>query len=152
MTFGGQYGSRTASGNMNEHEYKTLECPSRKGKSHSRGRNFNQGRASSLVEIPTPRMRLPYPAWTGPWWILFLPPLRRLFLRPAAEDMVMWDRRFSRGQISYRQRIEKICLSAGLQRTWTFGTIQLYTSRNVRKRTFGHVRPAKIQISLRIRT
>ena len=29
---------------------------------------------------------------------------------------------------------------------------QLYKSRNVGKRTFGHVRPAKVQISLRIRT
>ena len=39
--------------------------PCRIGKSHSRGRNFNQAlQASSLVEIPIPRMRFPYPVWT----------------------------------------------------------------------------------------
>ena len=27
------------------------------------GRNFNQEQASSLVEIPTPRVSFPYPAW-----------------------------------------------------------------------------------------
>ena len=47
-------------------------------------------------------MRIPYPAWTGSWWILFLPPLSGLFVGPAGLwrifYMVMWDKRFSQGQ------------------------------------------------------
>ena len=53
--------------------------PCRIGKSHPRGRNFNQGLAEPLVEILTPRVKFPYPAWTGSWRILFLPPLSGLF-------------------------------------------------------------------------
>ena len=65
-------------------------------KSHPRGRNFNLGRGLQspwlkfltqgwdfLVEIPTPRVRFPYSAKIGSWWILFLPPLNGLFLGPT---------------------------------------------------------------------
>ena len=47
------------------------ECQCRIGKSHPRGRDFY------------PSGEFSYPAWTGSWWILFLPPLSGLFLGPA---------------------------------------------------------------------
>ena len=59
------------------------ECPCRIGKSHPRGRNFNQGRGLPSPWIPTPRMRFSYPAWIGFWCFFFLPPLSGLFLGPV---------------------------------------------------------------------
>ena len=49
---------------------------------------------------PTPRVRFPYPAWIGSWWILF---------HPLDCSYVMWDRSFSKlgKSLSYRQRCEK---------------------------------------------
>ena len=45
----------------------------------SEGLEFQPGTrlAESVVEIPIPRVRFPYPAWTGSL-VLFLPPLSRL--------------------------------------------------------------------------
>ena len=68
--------------------------------------------ASSLVEIPPPRVRFPYPAWTCSWWILFLPPLSWLFLGPAwtceIEVSLMGQK-----TISYRKMWEKKIASWG---------------------------------------
>ena len=48
------------------------------------------------------------------------------------------------------QRIRFKSLST-LCHIWAYCRYWTFTSRNIRKRTFGYVRPAKIQISLRIR-
>ena len=63
--WGGGGGGRERKG-MEWRESITIhhECPCRIGKDHSRGWNFYQGRGSSLVEIPTPRVRFTYPIWT----------------------------------------------------------------------------------------
>ena len=44
-------------------------------------------KSESLVEIPTRRVRFPYPAWTGSGWILFFLPISGLFLGPAGHGM-----------------------------------------------------------------
>ena len=55
-------------------------------------------------------MRFPYPAWTGSWWILFLPPLSGLFLEPAwsCETEVS---HMGKKPVSYKQRREKSLFS-----------------------------------------
>ena len=81
-------------------------CPCRTGKFHLRGRNFNQG-WGLLIEIPIPRVRFPYHAGTGSWWILFLSVLSGLFLGPAWSCEVEVSH-LGKKPISYRQRWEKV--------------------------------------------
>ena len=53
-----------------------------------------------------------FPAWTGSWWILFLPPLSGLFLEPVVMSWWSCETEVShkgKKPISYRQKWEKLC-------------------------------------------
>ena len=81
-----------------------------------KGYEFQPGMrlAKPLVEIPTMRVTFPYPAWTGPWWILFLPPLSGLFsFSPTFKWIVPRSceidvSHMGKRPISYRHQCEKM--------------------------------------------